>query len=141
MGPLILRTTTRYLLLILLLFSLFLLMSGHNEPGGGFTGGLMAAAAICLYTIGFGAEAARKMLRIDPPILIGVGLMLAASSGLLSLALGQPFMTSTWRSVNVPALGKVALGTPLLFDTGVYLVVVGATVLIVLSLAEEWNAG
>ena len=137
MTSLILRTATRFLLPLLLLFSVFLMLRGHNEPGGGFVGGLVAAAAFALYTIAYGVEAARRLLRVDPHILIGAGLLLAAGSGLFSLFAGSPFLTGRWVEVNVPDVGKVGLGTPLLFDTGVYLVVMGITLMIVLSLAEE----
>jgi multicomponent Na+:H+ antiporter subunit A len=134
-GSLILATAARYLFPLLLLFSVFLLLRGHNEPGGGFVGGLVAAAAFSLYAIAEGVGTARRLLSIDARTLIGVGLLVAASSGLISLALGQPFMTGLWTGFAVPLLGKV--GTPLLFDIGVYLVVVGATLTIVFTLAEE----
>ena len=140
MNSLILRTATRYVLPLLLMCSVFLLIRGHNEPGGGFTGGLMAAAAISLYAIAFDVPSARKMLRLQPLTIIGAGLLLASGSGLLSLLLGRPFMTGTWGEVDVHGLGHLALGTPVIFDIGVYLVVLGVTVLIILSLAEEWDA-
>ena len=132
---LILSTAARYLFPLLLLFSLFLLLRGHNEPGGGFVGGLVAAAAFSLYAIAEGVATARRVLGVDSRALIGVGLLVAAVSGLIPLAAGQPFMTGMWSDYTVPLLGKV--GTPLLFDIGVYLVVVGVTLTIVFSLAEE----
>lgn len=137
-DSLILRTATLYLMPLLLLFSVFLLARGHNEPGGGFTGGLVAAAAFCLYATAYDVAGARRMLRVEPPVLIGTGLLLAAGSGLLSMARGMPFMTGSW--VKVEGADSLALGTPLLFDTGVYLVVVGFTLMVILSLAEEWDA-
>jgi len=63
----------RLLLPLLLMFSVFLLLRGHNEPGGGFVGGLMAATGFALFSIAFGSETARRILRIDPLALIGVG--------------------------------------------------------------------
>ena len=134
---LILRTTTRFMLPLLLLFSLFLLLRGHNEPGGGFSGGLVAAAAFALYGFAFGAGEARHVLTVDPRSLIGAGLLVAVGSGSLGLVAGQPFMTALWAPDNLPGLGKLGLGTPLLFDVGVYLVVVGVVLTIILSLAEE----
>jgi multicomponent Na+:H+ antiporter subunit B len=136
MTSLILRTTTRFLLSLMLLFSLFLLLSGHNEPGGGFAGGLVLAAAWALYAIAYGVAAARRALLVEPQVLIGLGLLLALSSGSLALVLGQPFMTGQWLSATVPGLGEIAVGTPVLFDVGVYLLVLGVVLLIILSLAE-----
>ncbi len=135
MGSLILRTATRYLLPLLLLFSVFLLIRGHNEPGGGFVGGLVAAAAFALYAIAYGVATARQALPLAPGRLIGLGLLLAVGSGMFALAAGQPFLTGLWHPQPVPVLGKV--GTPLLFDLGVYLAVVGVVLLIIFSLMED----
>lgn len=137
MPSLILQTATRFLLPLLLLFSLFLLVRGHNDPGGGFIGGLVAAAAFALYAIAYDASSARVVMRVEPHTLIGLGLLLAAGSGVWSLVVGFPFMTGQWGKLDVPGLGKIDLGTPLIFDTGVYLVVIGVTLMIILSLAEE----
>ena len=135
MSSLILSTATRYLLPLLLVFSLFLLVRGHNEPGGGFVGGLAAAAAFALFAIAFGVQPTRQMLRLHPRTLLGVGMLLAASSGLISVLIGLPFMTGVWSSFEVPAIGKV--GTPLVFDVGVYLVVVGMVLMMIFELAEK----
>lgn len=135
MKSLILSTATYYLLPLLLLFSIFLLIRGHNQPGGGFVGGLVAAAALALYAIAQGTAAVRRAIRVRWGAVIGVGLLTAMGSGLLGLASGQPFLTGQWHAQPVPLLGKV--GTPLLFDVGVYLVVLGVTVMIIFTLAEE----
>lgn len=137
MNSLILQTATRYLIDLLLLFSIFLLLRGHNEPGGGFVGGLAAAAAFVLYTLAFDVSSARKLLRIDPHMLIGVGLLIAIVSGLVGLVLGDAFLTGEWFKWNVLNAFELELGTPLFFDIGVYLVVLGVTLLIVFSLFEE----
>ncbi len=134
MTSLILSTATRYMLPLLLLFSIFLLLRGHNEPGGGFVGGLVAAAAFALYAIAYDVATARRTLGIDSRTLIGLGLLVALTSGVISLIAGQPFMTGLWSEYAVPLLGKV--GTPLLFDIGVYLVVIGVTLTIIFGLAE-----
>lgn len=135
MGSLILTRAIRLILPLMLLFSVFILLRGHNEPGGGFIGGLVAAAAYALY--GFASDPAevRASLVVSPRPLIGLGLLLAVGSALLSFFTGQPFMTGLWYENEIPVIGK--LGTPLLFDVGVYLVVVGITLLIVFSLQEE----
>ncbi|MBK8434480.1 MAG: Na+/H+ antiporter subunit B [Chloroflexi bacterium] len=137
MDSLILRTATRYLLPLLLMFSLFVLFRGHNEPGGGFVGGLLAASAIALYAIGFGVEDARRLVRFAPQQFIGVGLLTAVSSTLVSpLFTGRPFMTALWNEqILIPAIGKI--GTPFFFDIGVYLTVLGVVLLIIFTLQEE----
>jgi multicomponent Na+:H+ antiporter subunit B len=134
---LILRTAARFLLPLLLLFSIFLLLRGHNAPGGGFVGGLVAAGAFTVFNIAYDLNATRRLLPIPPPVLIGIGLLAAVGSALLSVAAGKPFMTALWTKVSTPWLGTFDLGTPLLFDLGVYLVVIGVTLLIILPLSEE----
>lgn len=135
MRSIILSTAIRLLLPLLLIFSVFLLLRGHNEPGGGFVGGLVAAAAIVLYALAEGVEEARKLLKIEPRLLIGSGILLALVSGTLPLLAGKPFLTGLWLSRPFPVLGQV--GTPLLFDLGVYLLVAGMVLMIVLSLMDE----
>jgi multicomponent Na+:H+ antiporter subunit B len=137
MSSLILRTATRALQPLLLLFSVFLLLRGHHEPGGGFVGGLTATAAFALQALAYGVGSARRALRVDPRTLAGGGLVLALLGGAASLFAGRPFMTSGWASVPVPGIGPVELGTPLLFDAGVYLVVLGSVLGVILSLGEE----
>jgi multicomponent Na+:H+ antiporter subunit B len=132
---LILTTATRYLLPLLLLFSFFLLLRGHNEPGGGFVGGLVAAAAFALYAISGDVQSTRQVLKVEPRVLIGVGVLMAATSGVLPLFSGKPFLTALWLKQPLPVLGKV--GTPLLFDVGVYLLVLGITLKIIFALAED----
>ena len=134
MISLILSTATRYLLALLLLFSFFLLLKGHNSPGGGFVGGLVASSAFVLYAFAFDVTNARQALRIDPRVFIGVGLLTAVSSALLSLFLNLPLMTGLWLKEPLPVLGKV--GTPVIFDIGVYMLVLGVTLTIIFSLAE-----
>ena len=136
MRSLILTTATRYLLPLMILFSVFILLRGHHHPGGGFIGGLVASAGFALYGFAYGMPEAQRVLFFDPLKLIGVGLLTAVSSGLLSPVLNQdPFMTSLWGKTSYAALGK--LGTPLMFDIGVFLTVIGVTMLIILTLSEE----
>lgn len=133
---LILRTASRYLLPLILLFSVFILLRGHHAPGGGFVGGLVASSAFALYAIGFGVAETRKLLVARPQMLIGVGLLLAVSSALIApIFTGQPFMTSIWGERELPAIGP--LNTPLIFDTGVTLTVMGVVLLIIFTLMDE----
>ncbi len=134
MPSLILATATRLLLPLMLIFSIFLLMRGHNEPGGGFVGGLVAGAAFTLYAAVYGVSQAQNALRFDPKALIAVGLLVAVVSAVPALALGLPLMTGLWYQQTLPVIGKI--GTPLLFDVGVYLVVIGVTTTIMFALFE-----
>lgn len=135
MDSVVLRTAIRYLLPLLLLFSVFALLRGHNEPGGGFVGGLVASSAFALYAIAFDVERARQLLPGSPRRLIGLGLLIAAFSGMIGVLMGEPFMTAQWDNRPIPVIGK--LGTPLLFDIGVYLTVIGVVLTIIFALAEE----
>jgi len=135
MTSLILQTATRVLMPLLLLFAVFLLLRGHNQPGGGFIGGLVVAASFVLYSIAFGVDAARRALLVAPSTLLGVGLLVALTSGLPGVVFGQPFMTAQWVELTMgPSV--VTVGTPLVFDVGVFLAVIGVVLTIVLTLAE-----
>ena len=137
MNSVILRTATRGLMPALVLFSMVLLLGGHNAPGGGFVGGLVAASAFALHAIAFGISSARAILRVEPRTLLASGLLISLASGLVPLARGQAFMTGTWTDVRIPGLGPIAIGTPVVFDLGVYLLVIGVTLMILFPLAEE----
>jgi multicomponent Na+:H+ antiporter subunit B len=130
------RTAARPLEVILLVLSVLMLLRGHNEPGGGFIGGLTAAGAFALHGLTHGVSSARRLLWVSPRSVAAWGLLAAVASGLLGLALGHSYLAGIW-------LGKVAgvgkLGTVLLFDVGVYMVVVG-TVLAVLEALSETSA-
>ncbi len=131
----ILSIAVRYLLPLQLLFALFVLVRGHNEPGGGFIAGLVVAAAFALYAIAHDVRQARAVLRFPPRAFIASGLLLAAASGLVALLGGKPFMTGLWSTVELPVIGKV--GTPLIFDIGVFLVVIGVALMMIFTLMEE----
>lgn len=137
MISLILRTTARYLLPLLVMFSFFLLLRGHNEPGGGFVAGLIAASGWALYALAYDPGEARRTLWVEPRLLLALGLLVALASGAVGLAAGEPFLAGKWMDLLIPGLGKVKVGTPLLFDTGVYLVVWGGTLTIIFAAAEE----
>ena len=137
MTSLILRTNARRLMPLLLLFSIFLFLRGHNEPGGGFVAGLVAAAAWALYAVAHDAATARRALRVEPRLLIGAGLLAALLSGAVGLLARQPFLTGLWGYLDLGGIGRFELGTPLLFDLGVYLTVLGVTLTIIFALEEE----
>jgi len=131
----ILQTAVRLLMPLLLLFAVFLLLRGHNQPGGGFVGGLVVAASFVLYSIAFGVDAARRALLVRPSTLLGVGLLVAFVSGLPAVVAGHAFMTALWTTVAAGSM-VIAVGTPLVFDVGVFLAVIGVVLTIVFTLAE-----
>jgi multicomponent Na+:H+ antiporter subunit A len=126
---LILRAAARLLFPLLLIGAAILLVRGHNAPGGGFIAGLVAAGAFALRLAADGPAATRRTLRVTLTAFVGAGLLLALASGLPALAAGQPYLTGQW-------LGASGLGTPLLFDVGVFLVVLGFTVGVLLAREE-----
>jgi multicomponent Na+:H+ antiporter subunit B len=135
MRSLILSTAARFLLPLLLVFSIFVLLRGHNDPGGGFIGGLVASAAFALYALAFDVENARSALRISPRKLITTGLLFAIVAGSFPLLLGEAFMTGLQWEPTLPAIGH--LSVPLVFDTGVYLVVMGVVLTIVFTFFDN----
>lgn len=137
MSSLILTTVTRLTFFIILLFSLYLLLRGHNSPGGGFIAGVMTALGILLQAIATDLRYVRRVFRVDPRLLVGLGLLTALTTGLVALLLGYPFLTSTFGHFHLPLLGDLEIATAFFFDLGVYFVVVGGTLLMMLTLAEE----
>jgi multicomponent Na+:H+ antiporter subunit B len=137
MKSTIVQLAAARLLPVTLILSLLVFYRGHNEPGGGFIGGLMAAAGFIFYAMAFDTAEAEKKLRVSPLILMVAGLSFAFISTLPSLLSGNPFFTGEWISLSIPLLGKLKLGTPLLFDLGVYLTVWGVIVTIIFNVMEE----
>lgn len=131
----LLSITSNLLLPLLIVFSIYLLLRGHNLPGGGFVGGLVAASAFTLYLIANDVATAKKKFRVDPRNITLMGLIVMLGSGLVPLVIGRPFLSGLWFETTVPVIGKI--GTPLIFDIGVYLVVCGITLSIIFSLAED----
>lgn len=131
----ILQTATRLLMPLLLLFAVFLLLRGHNQPGGGFVAGLVVAASFVLYSIAFGVAAARRALLVQPSLLLGSGLLVAVASGFPAVFTERPFLSAVWTTFPWGS-SPVHVGTPLVFDVGVFLVVIGVMLTIVFTLAE-----
>ncbi len=120
-GSVLLRQGVRPLAALLLLVSLVLLWRGHNLPGGGFIGGLVAAVGFILLVLTFGNRLARELMWVPPAFIVGVGLACAVGSGIIGLLLGYEYLKGLW----ILPLG-LPLGTPLLFDIGVFLTVFGS---------------
>lgn len=137
MNSIILRTATRFMLPLLILFSIVVLLRGHNQPGGGFVGGLLATSAFAQYAMAFGVPALQRLLRVPLTTYIAVGLGMALVSGIPGLIEGKPFLYGMWASFEPAGFGELKVGTPLLFDIGVYFTVLGVCLLMLLTLAEE----
>lgn len=137
MGTLILKTATRLLVGLILVFSVYLLLRGHHSPGGGFAGALVAGTAFALFAISEGAPVVRRALRIDPRFLTAIGLMVALVSGAAAAVDGKSFLTGIWWWMEYEGARQAFIGTPLVFDIGVYLTVLGSILTLVLALEEQ----
>lgn len=124
---------------VMLIISFIVLIRGHNEPGGGFIGGLIAAGGYVLLALSVGSAKLHDSLPVSPPALMGFGLIAAIGSGFFALVNGGSFMEGQWIELKILSDFKVKLGTPLLFDVGVYLVVIGFTLKVMIALMEEWE--
>lgn len=132
MESVILKTATRLMVGLMLVFAVYLLLRGHHEPGGGFSAALVTGTAFALFAITEGPKRLRQAIRIRPELISATGLALAAGSGLPALVMQTPYLTGVWWSVNT-----LAVGTPLIFDIGVFLAVLGAILSVLLVLEER----
>ncbi|MGB7303801.1 MAG: monovalent cation/H+ antiporter subunit A [Burkholderiaceae bacterium] len=138
--PLMLRVVAGWLAPLALLVGLYIFLRGHNAPGGGFIAGLIVSVALLIQYMAFGMKRGESLLPIRYDRVAGVGLIIAAATGLGSFMLGYPFLTSYTGHPVLPVLGEVGLATAAIFDVGVFLVVVGSTLLTVMTLARVSNA-
>lgn len=135
-ATVILRVSAPLLLWIPMVVSLYLLVRGHNDPGGGFVGGLVGASGLVFHAIARGHEAALRVMRLPPASWCGIGLLTAAASGLLAwLDPEAGYLTHRWWIVDIGVI--LPLGTALIFDLGVYLVVVGTITAMAFALVAE----
>jgi multicomponent K+:H+ antiporter subunit A len=134
--PAIMALLTRLLLPLALTVAVFVLLRGHNLPGGGFIAGLITAVALVMQYLANGVVWTRARLPRNLNPVIAAGLLLATGTGLASLALGYPFLSSTFGHWHLPVLGDLELASAMAFDLGVYLVVVGATLVILVGLGS-----
>ena len=118
-------------------FAVHIFMRGHDLPGGGFAAGLTLSIGFLLQYLAGGTRWAEDRIRIQPLRLMGGGMLLAAATGAGAWAFGYPFLTSSFEYLELPLIGKIPAATALLFDLGVFLLVVGATVLILVALAHQ----
>ncbi|MCF8161083.1 MAG: monovalent cation/H+ antiporter subunit A [Polaromonas sp.] len=132
--PVILATFARLLLPLALLVSFFIFLRGHNLPGGGFIAGLITAIALIVQYLANGVSWTHERLPARTHPLIAAGLAIALLTGLASWLFGRPFLTSTFGHLDWSLVGEFELASAMAFDLGVYLVVVGATLLILINL-------
>lgn len=135
-NPFILQTFSRVLFPLMLMVAVFMFLRGHNLPGGGFIAGLIAALAIVLQNLANGIGWTAQRLRFDMHSWLAAGLLVATGTGMVAMALGYPFLTSAHTHVHWPIVGEFELASAMFFDTGVFLVVVGATVMILVELGK-----
>ncbi|MGY4690389.1 Na(+)/H(+) antiporter subunit B [Salibacterium sp. K-3] len=119
------------------MFSVFIFFNGHHEPGGGFIGGLMTSSALVLLLLAYDLETIKNVLPIDFKIVTAAGLLTAVGTGMGSFFFNEPFLSQTYGYRHFPVLGELELATALIFDIGVYLVVVGITLTIIQTIGED----
>lgn len=139
LDSLILDTLVRTVVRLALVFSLFLLFTGHNAPGGGFVAGLVASIALVISFVSRGPAIVTRFGPVTPEIILGVGLMTAALTGIGGWVWGGYFLETAKTTFTAPVVGEVAFTTSLPFDIGVYLVVFGlaGSILDTLGRVEE----
>jgi multicomponent K+:H+ antiporter subunit A len=128
---------SRLLFPVICLVAVFLLLRGHDLPGGGFVAGLTASIALILQYMLGGTLWIEARLRILPLRWMAVGLLLATGTGLTAWLFGRPFLTSYFAYAELPVIGAVPMASAVLFDIGVFALVVGATILMLIALAHQ----
>ncbi len=134
--PLLLAVVSQALLPLALLVSVYIFFRGHNLPGGGFVAGLITAVAMILQYVAQGVDWVKPRLRLEYSSLIAAGILLATATGVASWLFDRPFLTSWFDYFTIPLLGEIELASAIAFDLGVYLTVVGATLLILANLGK-----
>ncbi|WP_205662162.1 monovalent cation/H+ antiporter subunit A [Alteromonas flava] len=134
--PPILIMISQSLLPLALLVSFYIFLRGHNMPGGGFIAGLITSVALIQQYIAHGVDWIKPRLKVDYQALIAWGVLIAALTGIGSWFFGRPFMTTWFDYFDIPVIGEIELASALIFDLGVYLTVVGATLLILANLGK-----
>ena len=136
MNTLILRVASRLMVGLILIFAVYLLLRGHHSPGGGFAAALIAGTGFALFFIAEGTQPVRRALRLPPTVLAGLGVVTAIVAGAVGPLAGKPFLTGLWLPAGDTVVGAIELGTPLLFDVGVFLAVLGAILTVLFALEE-----
>jgi multicomponent Na+:H+ antiporter subunit A len=122
---------------VVLLMSLWLLFAGHNQPGGGFVGGLLAGSAIALRYVAGGIDEVREVSRFRAWTILGTGLLLATVTATLPLLTGGAVLEVAYRTLELPVIGEASMSSALIFDTGVYIAVVGMVLMAFEAFGED----
>jgi multicomponent K+:H+ antiporter subunit A len=134
--PLMLKLVASLLLPLAVLVTIHLFLRGHNLPGGGFIAGLVMAIALVLLSVAHGVEWVNSRLRADFRPVVAAGLLIAGLTGAGSWFVGHPFLTSTYDYPVLPWIGPVPLASAALFDLGVFLTVVGGTMVMLVAVGR-----
>jgi multicomponent Na+:H+ antiporter subunit B len=137
MNSVILQIAQRYVRLLLLSFAVYALLRGHNHPGGGFIGGLLAGLSIVMKGFAFSIEQIKNQMKFSTQGFMGTGLGLILLSSIPSMLSGKEFMTGRWLVIPLPVIGELKLGTPLMFDVGVFFTVIGVILMFLFSLKKD----
>src|SRR5690606_20592200 len=122
---------------VIIVLALHVFLRGHDQPGGGFAAGIVMSIGFILQYMAGGTRWTEERLRILPLKWIGTGLCLAVLIGVVPQIMGYPFMTTGFQYAEIPFIGKVPMASALIFDLGVFVLVLGATVLILIALAHQ----
>lgn len=136
-NDVILQTTAKVVFFIIFLFSIHIFFAGHYAPGGGFVGGLLTTGAILLLLLAFDIQTIQQILPFNFTMVTAIGLVLALSTAAGSIFFNVPFFTHAFSDFDLPLFGKTSLHTAMLFDTGVYLVVVGSAITIIQTIGGD----
>ena len=133
---LLVQTGSRTIVPTIVVVSLFLLVVGHDAPGGGFVGGLLAGAALLVVFLAGGKPAVASLLRIQPRSLLGLGIAVSVATAALGMVFGSSFFDAGKLTLNLWLLGDISVSSTLVFDIGVYLVVVGLITTVLTELGD-----
>jgi multicomponent Na+:H+ antiporter subunit B len=134
----------RFAFFIINVFAIYLFFRGHDLPGGGFIAGLASATSLILLSLAIGIEEMSRIMRVDPVRIASLGMLIAIGSGAAPMLFDYPFLTQfNWHLHDVPLFGDLHVGMPMVFDLGVYLVVIGicCKIIFVLTQSMDGHAG
>lgn len=136
-NDLILKTLTSVVSIFIFLLSLYLYFAGHFNPGGGFVGGLLCTMAISLAMFTYGIDKVQKILPINYIYVLALGLIFSVGTAVSGVLVGKNFFKHHFTHAHLPLIGEVELHTAAIFDLGVYFVVVGVLMSIILAFGKD----
>lgn len=136
-NDVILQTATQFIFFVIFLFSIHIFFAGHYTPGGGFVGGLLTTGAIVLLLLAFDLKTVKKALPFNFTIMTAIGLVLAIGTASFPIFFNEPFFTHAFGDFVLPLFGETSLHTAMIFDAGVYLVVVGSAITMIETIGGD----